>query len=110
MSIAYSQVGFAHALSYGLSYVMGTPHGLGNCLVFTHLKEFYPEGVRIFEQMRKKQGIDLPQNVTRSCSDTDFATMTTVAYSMEPLWENALGEDWKFKISREKIREIFTKI
>ena len=110
MSIAYSQVGIAHALSYGLSYVMGTPHGLGNCLVFTHLKDFYPEGVRVFEQMRKKQGIVLPQNVTRSCSESDFETMTEVAYSMEPLLENALGEDWKSKISREQIREIFTKI
>ncbi|MGB5404972.1 iron-containing alcohol dehydrogenase family protein [Robiginitalea sp.] len=110
MSIAYSQVGVAHALSYGLSYVMGTPHGLGNCLVFRHLEDFYPEGVRIFEQMRKKQGIALPQNVTRSCSESDFKTMTEVAYSMEPLWENALGEDWQSKISLDQIREIFTKI
>ena len=28
MSIAYSQVGVAHALSYGLSYVLGTKHGI----------------------------------------------------------------------------------
>ena len=29
MSIAYSQVGIAHAMSYGLSYVLGTKHGIG---------------------------------------------------------------------------------
>ncbi|TFG73725.1 MAG: iron-containing alcohol dehydrogenase, partial [Flavobacteriales bacterium] len=45
MSIAYSQVGVAHALSYGLSYLLGVKHGIGNCLVFEHLQEFYPEGV-----------------------------------------------------------------
>ena len=110
MSIAYSQVGIAHALSYGLSYVMGTPHGLGNCLVFKHLDDFYPEGVHIFERMREKQGIVLPQNVTRSCTESDFEMMTQVALGMEPLWENALGPDWESKISREQIREIFTKI
>lgn len=110
MSIAYSQVGIAHALSYGLSYVMGTPHGLGNCLVFQYLEEYYPEGVRLFNQMRKKQGIALPQNITQSCSESDFDTMTGVAYGMEPLWENALGPDWKEKISRDQIREIFKKI
>jgi 3-deoxy-alpha-D-manno-octulosonate 8-oxidase len=110
MSIAYSQVGVAHALSYGLSYVMGTPHGLGNCLVFQHLEAYYPEGVRLFRQMLVKHGIELPQGVTRSCSGTDFDTMVEVSYGMEPLWENALGEDWKSKIGRDQIREIFTKI
>ena len=38
MSIAYSQVGIAHAVSYGLSYLLGTKHGIGNCIVFDHLE------------------------------------------------------------------------
>ena len=37
MSIAYSQVGVAHAMSYGLSYLLGTKHGVGNCIVFDQL-------------------------------------------------------------------------
>ena len=36
MSIAYSQVGVAHAMSYGLGYVLGTKHGVGNCIVFQY--------------------------------------------------------------------------
>ena len=40
MSIAYSQVGVAHAMSYGLGYLLGIKHGIGNCLVFQHLDEF----------------------------------------------------------------------
>ena len=39
MSIAYSQVGVAHAVSYGLSYLLGTKHGIGNCIVMNHLEE-----------------------------------------------------------------------
>ncbi len=50
MSIAYSQVGVAHAMSYGLSYLLGIKHGIGNCLVFSHLDEYYPEGVAIFNK------------------------------------------------------------
>jgi 3-deoxy-alpha-D-manno-octulosonate 8-oxidase len=42
LSIAYSQVGVCHALSYGLSFVLGTRHGIGNCIVFDQLEEFYP--------------------------------------------------------------------
>ena len=44
MSIAYSQVGVAHAVSYGLGYLLGTKHGVGNCIVFNHLQEFTPKG------------------------------------------------------------------
>ena len=54
MSIAYSQVGVAHAMSYGLSYLLGTKHGVGNCIVFDQLEEFYPEGVKEFKQMVRK--------------------------------------------------------
>ncbi|MCG8634915.1 MAG: iron-containing alcohol dehydrogenase family protein, partial [Desulfobacterales bacterium] len=39
MSIAYSQVGACHALSYGLSYVLGTHHGVGCCITFDYLEE-----------------------------------------------------------------------
>ena len=40
MSIAYSQVGVAHAMSYGLSFLLGTKHGIGNCIVFLALFTF----------------------------------------------------------------------
>ena len=40
LSIAYSQVGVCHALSYGLSFVFGTRHGVGNCIVFDQLEEY----------------------------------------------------------------------
>jgi len=39
MSIAYSQVGACHALSYGLSYVLGVHHGIGCCIAFDYLED-----------------------------------------------------------------------
>jgi len=110
MSIAYSQVGIAHALSYGLGYVLGVKHGIGNCLVFQHLSEFYPEGVALFKKMLVKHKIQLPTNVCAQLSDAEFETMIKVAMGMHPLWENALGPDWRATINQEKLLAIYKKI
>jgi len=110
MSIAYSQVGIAHAMSYGLGFLLGIKHGVGNCLVFQHLAEYYPEGVALFNQMREKHAIILPKNICSSLSNNMLDKMVTVALGLEPLWENALGVAWKTKISPEKIKAIYQKI
>ena len=110
MSIAYSQVGVAHAMSYGLSYLLGIKHGIGNCLVFQHLSEYYPEGVELFNRMKEKHNIVLPKGICANLSDQDFNTMTTISLSMSALWENALGVNWKEKISAEKLKAIYKKI
>lgn len=110
MSIAYSQVGIAHAMSYGLSYLLGVRHGLGNCLVFRHLEDYYPEGVNLFKQMMVKQEITLPTGLCSGLSDEDFDTMCDVSLRMVPLWENALGKDWRHKINSDILTEIYKKI
>ena len=107
MSIAYSQVGVAHAMSYGLSYLLGIKHGIGNCIVFDHLSEYYPEGVAMFKKMKEKHNIVLPQNVCADLSDKEFNIMIDVALSLEPLWENAIGKQWKKTITREKLRGLY---
>jgi len=110
MSIVYSQVGVCHALSYGLSYVLGLRHGLGNSVVFDTLEEFYPEGVATFRQLVRKQKIVLPKNLTKGLSSREFEKMTDVALTLAPLWENALGPRWKESMTREKIRGLFERI
>ena len=110
MSIAYSQVGVAHAMSYGLSYLLGIKHGIGNCLVFQHLSEYYPEGVELFNRMKEKHNIVLPKGICANLSNQDFNTMTTISLSMSALWENALGVNWKEKISTDKLKAIYKKI
>ncbi|WP_458626914.1 iron-containing alcohol dehydrogenase family protein [Winogradskyella sp. PC D3.3] len=110
MSIAYSQVGVAHAMSYGLGYLLGVKHGIGNCIVFDHLEEYYPEGVAIFKQMKAKHNIKLPQGICANLDQDQFDTMINVALSLEPLWENAIGKNWKTIMTREKLLELYKKM
>lgn len=110
MSIAYSQVGVAHAVSYGLSYLLGTKHGIGNCIVFNHLEEFYPEGVAEFHQMVAKENIEIPQGITKGLTDEQFDVMINVSLGMAPLWENALGKDWKTQMTRERLRALYERL
>lgn len=110
MSIAYSQVGVAHAVSYGLSYLLGTKHGIGNCIVFDKLEEFYPEGVKEFKYMVEKNNIDIPQNICAGLTDAQFDTMINVSLGMKPLWENALGKDWETKMNRDRLRKLYEQL
>ena len=110
MSIAYSQVGACHALSYGLSYVLGTHHGIGCCITFDYLDEFYPEGVAEFKTMREKYNIELPRDLVKNIEPNQVETMITVALGLDPLWENCLGRDWKNIMTRDKARSLFLKM
>ena len=110
MSIAYSQVGIAHALSYGLGYLLGIKHGIGNCIVFDHLEEFYPEGVALFKKMKKKHHITLPQGICKNLDNQELDIMVDVALSLEPLWENAIGKNWKDSIKRDVLKSLYLKM
>jgi 3-deoxy-alpha-D-manno-octulosonate 8-oxidase len=110
MSIAYSQVGVAHAVSYGLSYLLGTKHGIGNCIVMDQLEEYYPEGVKEFKSMVAKNNIQLPRGICNGLSDDQFNKMIDISLSLKPLWENALGKDWEKIMTRGKLRDLYEKL
>jgi 3-deoxy-alpha-D-manno-octulosonate 8-oxidase len=110
MSITYSQVGICHALSYGLSFVLGIHHGIGNCMAFDHLGEYYPEGVREFRSIMAKQGIKLPQNMLAGIDTDKLEKMIDVALVLGPLWENALGPEWKTVMTRDRIKELYLRM
>lgn len=110
MSIAYSQVGIAHALSYGLSYILGIRHGIGNCIAFNQIEEYYPEGVKDFKKIIEKFQIEIPNNVCSNLSDDEMKEMTKVALGLEPLWENALGKNWKKKINEKTVRALYERM
>lgn len=40
LSLTYSEVGIVHALSYGLSKILGTKHCFANCVAFQHLGDY----------------------------------------------------------------------
>jgi len=110
MSIAYSQVGVAHAVSYGISYLLGTKHGVGNCIVMNHLDEYYPQGAAEFKRMVALHNIDIPQGICKGLTDEQFDVMINVSLGMKPLWENALGKDWEKIMTREKLRALYEKL
>jgi 3-deoxy-alpha-D-manno-octulosonate 8-oxidase len=110
MSIAYSQVGACHALSYGLSFILGLRHGIGCCIAFDYLDEFYPEGVEEFRAMMDKHGIILPKKLVAGMNDEKLEQMISVALSLDPLWENCLGPDWEEIMTREKAKSIYLKM
>lgn len=110
LSIAYSQVGVAHALGYGLSYVLGVRHGIGNCIIFNQLEEYYPAEVREFKEMAAKHGIPLPREVTKGLDEDRMSEMIRVALSLDPLWQNALGPDWKKVMTPEKARDLYLRM
>lgn len=112
MSIAYSQVGVCHALSYGLSYVLGIHHGLGNCMAFNCLEEYYPEGVREFREMVRKWEVSLKRGGPAAglIRGDQMEKMIQVALTLSPLWENALGPDWQAIMTKEKIRDLYHRI
>jgi 3-deoxy-alpha-D-manno-octulosonate 8-oxidase len=110
MSIAYSQVGACHALSYGLSFVLGTHHGIGCCITFDYLEDIYPQGVKEFRQMMAKHDIQLPRNLTKGLDEQSLETMATVALGLAPLWENCFGKDWQNIMTRERVLELYRKM
>ena len=109
MSIAYSQVGVAHAVSYGLSYLLGTKHGIGNCIVMNHLEEYYPAGVEEFKFMVEKNNVQIPTGICDNLTEAQFDEMINISLSLKPLWENALGSNWESIMTREKLRALYGK-
>jgi 3-deoxy-alpha-D-manno-octulosonate 8-oxidase len=110
LSIAYSQVGVCHALSYGLAFVLGVRHGIGNCIIFNQLEEYYPAEVREFREMVERNDIPLPQGLTAGLGEDQVGEMIRVALSLDPLWENALGPNWRQVMTPEKARDLFLRL
>ena len=107
LSIAYSQVGVCHALSYGLSYVLKVHHGIGNSIVFDYLDDFYPDYVKEFKEMCRMHEIQLPRGITKSIPGEKLTRMVDIALSLDPLWENALGAGWKNIMTGRKARQLY---
>lgn len=110
LSLTYSEVGVCHALSYGLGKVFGEKHCYANCLVFQHLGDYYPEGVKEFKVMLEKHFVELPKGLSNKWTDTEITEMATVAYNLPHMWNHAVGTDWKDKITVERIEGLYRRM
>ena len=60
--------------------------------------------------MMKKHKITLPTDICKSLSSKQLNTMIDVALSLTPLWENAIGKNWKTVITRTKLEKLYLKM
>jgi 3-deoxy-alpha-D-manno-octulosonate 8-oxidase len=110
LSLTYSEVGVCHALSYGLSKILGTRHCYANCIAFNHLSDYYPQGVKDFKVMIAKHNIDLPQHLSKDWSDKQITDMAEVAYNLPHMWIHAIGADWKNTITIDLIKNLYKRL
>jgi 3-deoxy-alpha-D-manno-octulosonate 8-oxidase len=110
LSLTYSEVGACHAISYGLATVTGIHHGIGNCIVFNQLEEFYPEAVIEFREMMEKNNIVLPTGVTANCTSEEIEKMIDVTLTLVFMWAHVSGPEWQKVITRDKLRGLLAKM
>jgi len=110
LSLTYSEVGIVHAMSYGLSKILGEKHCYANCLAFQHLADYYPEGVKEFNEMMRKHKIVLPKGLAKDWSEETITAMANVSIKLEHMWNHAIGTDWKKKITLDTIKDLFRRL
>ncbi len=110
LSLTYSEVGVCHAISYGLSKILGTRHCYANCIIFQHLEDIYPKGVGEFKQMIKKHNITLPQNLSKDWNEETLNKMATVSYNLPFMWNHALGDGFKEIATMDYIKDLFRRL
>lgn len=109
-AIATTYVGIVHPFSAGLSVVLGTHHCISNCIVLNQLGEFYPQQNAEFKEMLKRQNIKLPQGLCTNLSKDEYDALYEATIIHEKPLYNALGEEYREILNKEKVIEIFRSI
>jgi 3-deoxy-alpha-D-manno-octulosonate 8-oxidase len=110
LSIGFSEVGVCHALSYGLSYVLGYHHGIANCLAFNHLEDVYGKEVDDFHRMVDLHRVDIPEGITKNLGQGQLEKMADISIRLDHMWKHAFGPDWQEKVNKERIIDWFLKM
>ena len=106
-SIVNSEVGVCHALSYGLSMELHYRHGFANCVAFDVLDEYYGPAVVKFREMLKRHRVALPKGAARKLPADALERMVAMTLRMERPLTNALGEDWRRHMTRDRIVDLY---
>ncbi len=109
-AIANSYVGVIHPLSAGLSVVLGTHHCIGNCITMNVMEEFYPKEYQEFFEMAEKQGIEIPKGIAKNLSDKEYEKLYNSSIVHEKPLTNALGNDYRKILTKEKVIELFRRM
>jgi len=109
-AIANSFVGVIHPFSAGLSVVLDTHHCIGNCITMNAMEEFYPKEYEEFFVMAQKQGITIPKGIASNLDDETYLKLYNSTVIHEKPLSNALGDNYKEKLTLEKITQIFKRM
>ena len=109
-AVATSYVGVLHPFSAGLTVVLGIHHGLANCITMTAMEEFYPSQLEEFWRMVEVQKIDIPRGLCRNLTAEQYEQLYLSTIIHEKPLTNALGENFKSILTREKVEEIFRRM
>jgi len=109
-AIATSYVGVVHPFSAGLSVVLGTHHCIANCIVMRAMEEFYPVEYIEFWSMVERQNIHIPKGVCCNLSDRQYEQLYASTIIHEKPLINALGEDYKAILTKDKVIDLFKKM
>ena len=110
VSIVNSEVGICHALSYGLSIELDYRHGFANCIAFNVLEEYYGAHVDKFQKMLELHNISLPRDICKDMDEDSMNRMIDMTLKMERPLTNALGENFKQILTRDKIRALYMRM
>jgi 3-deoxy-alpha-D-manno-octulosonate 8-oxidase len=109
ISIANSNVGICHPLSYGLSLVLGLHHGFAICIAFNQLEEYYPEVIE-FRDFLKKFDVELPKIINEQITQYQIEKIADATLKNEKPLENAFGKKWMDIFTKEKVISLIKKM
>ena len=107
VSIVNSEVGVCHAHSYGLSMELGYWHGLANCIAFNALDSYYGSYVESFREFLQASEVSLPKNICKNLTSDQMSRMVNMTLKMERPLINALGSDWRKRLTEEIISDLY---
>jgi 3-deoxy-alpha-D-manno-octulosonate 8-oxidase len=109
-AIATSYVGIVHPFSAGLSVVLGVHHCLANCIVMAVMEEFYPREAEEFLRFVDNQNIVIPKGICKNLSQEQYDNLFKSTIIHEKPLTNALGENFKNILTKDKAIEIFQRM
>lgn len=109
-AIATSYVGVVHPFSAGLSVVLGIHHCVANCITMRAMEEFYPADYAEFWKMVQKQKIEIPEGVCRDLTQGQYERLYAATMIHEKPLTNALGDNYKTILTKEKVQDVFRKM
>lgn len=104
---AAGNTGLVHPLSAGLSVVLGTHHGLANCLAMGPLAEFYPAEHAEYLAMAQAQDVSLPTGLGASLTDEQVERLYASSIVHAKPLSNHLGDNFKDILTPARMAALF---